>query len=406
MSRIRAAQFSLATIELATIELATVGLAMAELSTADTICDTVRPGRSRMMRARIRVVATAALAAVCAMLPGLAGPPASAVPAPRLVDPIVATRNLLGYTTAPDGSKIDSASLLLDNRTIELRVYSAAMKQDIVVCVQRPYDASRPRPTLYLLNGAGGGQDTATWVRNTDALKFLADKNVNVVLPIGGAWSYYTDWRAVDPRLGVNKWKTFFTKELPPLINTAMGTNRVNAIAGVSTSGTSVLQLPEAAPGLYQAVGAYSGCAQISDPTGYRFVNLAVETWGGGDTMNMYGPENDPMWAANDPYLHADRLRGLALFISSGNGVPGPYDVLNGPHALPGSGGLANQIVLGGIIESAVNYCSHNLQAKLNALGIPATYDFTPYGTHSWGYWQDDLIRSWPVLAKGLGLPA
>ena len=27
-------------------------------------------------------------------------------------------------------------------------------------------------------------------------------------------------------------------------------------------------------------------------------------------------------------------------------------------------------------------------------------------GTHSWGYWEDALLVSWPVLAHGLGLPA
>ncbi len=264
--------------------------------------------------------------------------------------------------------------------------------------------APAPRPTLYLLNGAGGGEDTATWKHNTDALAFLATKNVNVVQVIGGAWSYYTDWRAPDPVLGVNKWKTFFTEELPPLLDTALGANGINAIAGLSTSGTSVLALPIAKPGLYRAVAAYSGCAQISDPAGYAFVNLAVHDWGGGNTVNMYGPQDDPMWAANDPYVHADQLRGLELFISSGTGIPGKYDALDGPYALPGIGGLLNQIAVGGVIEAAVDWCSHNLRARLDQLGIPATYDFPPAGTHSWGYWQDALHQSWPVLAKGLEL--
>ncbi|WP_280230993.1 alpha/beta hydrolase [Nocardia cyriacigeorgica] len=306
--------------------------------------------------------------------------------------------------TAEPASEI-TGSWEVDDRTVQVRVHSASMDTDIMVNVQRPADRSVPRPTLYLLNGGGGGQDSATWQKNTDVLRFLADKDVNVVQPVGGRWSYYTDWRARDPKLGVYKWKTFLTEELPPLIDAEFGTTGVNAIAGLSTSGTSVLQLPIAKPGLYRAVAAYSGCAQISDPIGQQFVKMAVESWGGGDTDNMYGPPGDPMWAANDPYVNAEGLRGLKLFISTGTGIPGMFDVYNGTHMQPGPRGFANQLVLGGLIEAAVNWCTHNLRDRLHQLGIPATFDFQPTGTHSWGYWQQAMKDSWPVLAEGLGLP-
>ncbi|MFD6357230.1 alpha/beta hydrolase [Nocardia tengchongensis] len=306
--------------------------------------------------------------------------------------------------TSADGSRIASSKYTGD-RNLTLQVYSAAMGKNIEVDVQRAADTSQPTPVLYLLNGAGGGTDSATWQKRTDVLNFLADKNVDVVQPVGGAFSYYTDWREPDPTLGVNKWKTFLTEELPPLIDRALNTNGRNAIAGLSMAGTSVLQLPIAAPGLYQSVAAYSGCAQISDPLGYNFANTVVSV-GGGDSKNMYGPQGDPEWAANDPYVHADQLRGLNLFISSGSGLPGPWDTLDGPRTLPGAGGLINQMVLGGGLEAASDYCTRNLKTKLDGLGIPATYDFTPTGTHSWGYWEDALKQSWPVLASGLGLPA
>ncbi|WP_216900129.1 alpha/beta hydrolase [Nocardia alni] len=324
--------------------------------------------------------------------------------APVSADPIVRTGSLLGDATAPDGSKIQGARLL-DDRDIQLTVYSAAMDKAFPVDVHRPADTSVPRPTLYLLNGAGGGEDSATWDDNTDIVtSFMADKNVNVIQPIGGAWSYYTDWIKDDPNLGRNKWKTFFTEELPPLIDAALGTNHVNAIAGLSTSGTTVLALPIAKPGLYRAAAAYSGCAQTSDPVGSKFVQVTVDVWGGGDTNNMWGPVGSPQWVANDPYVHAEQLRGLDLYISSGNGLPGPYDTLNGKYALPGVAGLADQMIIGGVIEAGVNYCTHNLAAKLSRLGIPATVNFQPSGTHSWGYWRENFIKSWPVLARGLGV--
>ncbi|MGW4742206.1 alpha/beta hydrolase [Nocardia xishanensis] len=349
-----------------------------------------------MRRRRLRSAVTAGAAAfVCGVTATVAGNAAAATN-----DSPAAS----GMPLRTNGSHVTD-SAVLDQRNLRLRVYSAAMGRTIEIDVQRPADNSAPRPTLYLLAGAGGGQDTATWQQRTTALQFLADKNVNVVQPVGGAWTYYTDWRANDPVLGVNQWQTFLTEELPPLIDRALGTNGTNAIAGLSMSGTSVLQLPIAAPGRYRAVAAYSGCAQISDPVGYNFVRTVVTT-GGGNTANMYGPQGDPMWAANDPYLNAEGLRGLELFLSTGTGIPGQWDTLDGPYTLPGVGGWASQLAVGGALEAASNYCTRNMQERLNELGIPATFDFQPVGTHSWGYWEDALVASWPVLAKGLGLPA
>ncbi|WP_083865049.1 alpha/beta hydrolase [Nocardia brevicatena] len=301
-----------------------------------------------------------------------------------------------------DGSRITGAESI-DDRNVRLQVYSAAMGNTFPVEVQRPADTSQPRPSLYLLSGVDGGTNAASWQAQTDVRQFMSDKDVNLIMPIGGRFSYYTDWLEDDPVLGRNKWKTYLTEELPPLIDAALGTNGINAIAGISASATSVLALPIAKPGLYTAAAAYSGCAQTSDRLGSSFVKGIVNAFGGGNVENMWGPVGSPAWAANDPYVQAEKLRGLDLYVSSGTGLPGRYDTLDGPRALSGVDELANQLVIGGVIEAATNYCTHNLQAKLASLGIPATFDYTS-GTHSWGYWQDALKRSWPVLARGLGL--
>lgn len=327
--------------------------------------------------------------------------PSSAEPA--VLDPVIRSGAPLATPVAEDGSRLVDFRVV-DGRSLSLGVYSVAMDQVIEIDVQRPADVGVPRPTLYLLAGAGGGEDSATWAARTSVLDFLADRSVNVVQPIGGAWSYYTDWRAVDPALGLNKWKTFFAEELPPVIDGALGANGINALAGVSMSGTSVLQLPIAAPGRYRAVAAYSGCAQISDPLGHHLVQTVVAA-GGGDVVNMYGPASDPMWAANDPYVHAEGLRGLELFLSAGSGLPGRWEQLNGPRAQPGIGGLVEQVVFGGMLEAAAEHCTRNMRERLNGLGIEATYAFEPFGTHSWGYWEEAMKQSWPVLARGLELP-
>ncbi|WP_405167147.1 esterase family protein [Nocardia sp. NBC_01499] len=317
--------------------------------------------------------------------------------------------------TAEDGSRIAEVERI-DDRGIRLQVYSAAMDKTFPVEIQRPADTSRARPSLYLLNGLDAGESVASWQAQTDVRQFVSDKNVNLILPIGGKASYYTDWVKDDPKLGRNKWKTYLTEELPPLIDSALGTDGVRAIAGISTSGTSVLALPIAKPGLYRAAAAYSGCAQTSDPMGAYFVQTAVGM-AGGDAKNMWGPLNSPEWAANDPYVHADGLRGLDLYLSSGDGRQGEYDTLDGRKSQLdgiktqidgmndqlGPMGLVNQIMVGGTIESATYYCTRNLEKKLASLDIPATFHYAS-GTHSWGYWQDEFKESWPVLAHGLGL--
>lgn len=354
-----------------------------------------------MRRTKPRTLSTVvkglAVASVALMVPF------TGIAATASADPVVDNEAPLSTATSPNGSKVTKIEVK-NGRELTMYVYSASMQREIPLDVLRPADTSVPRPTLYMLNGAGGGEDAATWRARTDAYDFFGDKNINVVSPIGGKWSYYADWKQPDPVLGVNLWKTFMTEEIPPLVDAALGTNGVNSLAGLSSSGTSVLQLSIAKPGLYGAVAAYSGCAQISDPIGQTFVKQVVELYGGGSTLNLYGPDNDPMWAQNDPYVNAEGLRGTGLYISNGTGLPGIYDNLNGPDIKGKVPTLANQIIIGGVIEAATNYCSHNLQNKLNQLGIPATYNFRDGGTHSWGYWGDDLKNSWPVLARGLGI--
>ncbi|WP_280444450.1 alpha/beta hydrolase [Nocardia brasiliensis] len=313
--------------------------------------------------------------------------------------------SLLGGTASAEPQRASAITTLTkDGRLWHLKVYSAAMDTEIAVDVQRPANESVPAPNLYMLNGLDGGEGTASWQAQTKALEWLADKPVNVIQPIGGRASYYTDWRQRDPVLGLNKWRTFFTEELPPLLDKALQSTGRNALTGLSTSGTSVLQLAEAKPGLWKAVAAYSGCAQMADPAGRQFVKFAVETWSGGSTDNMYGPADSPLWAANDPVLNAEKLRGTLLYISSGSGIPVLEDVNYYLGKAPGPTGAVN-LGLGVIIEAAVNGCTANLKNRLDSLQIPATYQFNPVGTHYWPYWEEALHNSWPLLAEGMGLP-
>ncbi len=286
-----------------------------------------------------------------------------------------------------------------------LVVYSGAMQRLIPVTVLTPHNTSKPRPTLYLLNGAGGGEDSATWAAKTDYVNFFADKDVNVVTPIGGAFSYYTDWQRDDPVLGRNKWTTFLTKELPPLIDKQFATTKVNSIAGISMAGTSVLNLAIAAPRLYRSVAAYSGCARTSDPLGQAYIRMVVGDRGQGNLNNMWGPPGSRGWRDNDPYINAAKLRGTKVYMTSGTGLPGRYDTLASPLVDGDTLTLANQMVVGGIIEAAINQCTQQMTQRLRALRIPLTVNFRGNGTHSWSYWEHDLHETWPAIWGDLTRP-
>ncbi|WP_442241304.1 alpha/beta hydrolase [Rhodococcus sp. TAF43] len=290
------------------------------------------------------------------------------------------------------------------DRKVTISVYSAAMDRNIPLEVILPADTSQPRPTLYLINGAGGGEDSATWQRNADVMDFFRDKNVNVVTPLEGAFSYYTDWQKDDSKLGRQKWQTFLTQELPPVIDAEFGTNKVQSVAAISMTATSVLNLAIAKPGFYKSVGSYSGCAETSTWAGQNAIRLVTGVRGGVDVTNMWGPLDGPGWVQNDPVVNAEKLRGTELYVSTGSGLPGPHDQLNSPGIDGKPLAQAERVVVGGVIEAATNYCTHNLANRLAELKIPATFDFKPAGTHSWGYWKDDLRNSWPMIARSMGM--
>lgn len=308
-----------------------------------------------------------------------------------------------GHADASAPSAIESVADGATPQHKVVTVYSQSMQRSIPLDVLRPADTSKPAPVLYLLNGAGGGEDSASWALRTNYVEYFRTKNVNVVTPLKGIFSYYTDWERDDKVLGKQKWQTFLTKELPPLIDKEFKTTGKNGIAGISMSGTSVLNLAIAAPKLYKITASYSGCARTSDALGQRYIRMVVEDRGKADARNMWGPYNGPGWRQNDPYLNAEKLRGTQVYLSSNSGLPGQDESVEPGSSTAQGVALADRVVVGGAIEAATNSCTSQMAAKLASLKIPATVHLRPQGTHSWGYWERELHYSWPTIAKAIG---
>ena len=299
--------------------------------------------------------------------------------------------------------------------------YSPSMGIDIPLAVITPDGTfDEERPTIYMLNGAGGAEQGMDWITATtysdlspdeNIIEFYRNKGVNVVIPQAGAFSYYTDW-VESPQSGYLTqekilWETFLTKELPEVLENEINGNGKRAIAGMSMSATSALLLAEHNPGFYDAVGSFSGCAATSRPFPNLFANLTVNR-GGGNTTQMWGPQGGEYNVYNDALVNSNNLRDSEVYVSSNSGLPGATDM--GSSKIESQGlsaamsGSATLIIEGGIIEAAANACTHDLKAKMDSQGVDADWNFRPTGTHSWPGWRKDLAESWPTFARGLDL--
>lgn len=302
------------------------------------------------------------------------------------------------WSTKRPVAKIALAKQLSALRT-DIWVTSPAMGGKVKVSVLTPRGrGAGPRSTVYLLDGAGATGDVSDWITKGKAGEFFANKNVNVVLPVGGAGTFYTDWRKRDRKLGKPMWETFLTKELPPLIDARFdGTGR-NAVIGLSMGGQAAFALMSRHPNLYTGVASLSGCPPVSGPLNEGYVRTTVGR-AGGDATNMWGPFGSRGWVTHDPTSNLGALRGKNIFISAGSGAVGPLDLDARP-----DGDMPKEAVTasGSALELAAYRCSQEFAWHLRSAGIAYTDGFRLIGTHSWPYWRRDLPVLWPTIARGL----
>ncbi|WP_040792466.1 alpha/beta hydrolase [Nocardia paucivorans] len=285
---------------------------------------------------------------------------------------------------------------VLGPRRIRLHIASAAMQRVIAVDTLIG-TGSAPRPTLYLLDGVDGGE-TSGWLTRGDAAEFFADKPVDVVLTTGGTASMYTDWVHVDAVLGLNRWETFLTEELPPIVESYLQSTGRRAIAGVSMGAQAAMMLTQRHPGFYRGVVGLSGCYSTVDRLGQAVIGMTVASRGG-NPLNLWGPPSSPEWAAHDSVLGAEALRGTRIYVSVASGAVGRADLLAvGEHPEM----LAPILGAGTVLEAGAKLCTDLFAARLAELGIPATVEYLPEGIHAWPDFEEQLRRAWPTLADTL----
>ncbi|MCP2256455.1 S-formylglutathione hydrolase FrmB [Streptoalloteichus tenebrarius] len=297
-------------------------------------------------------------------------------------------------TSAPeadDGARVVRETRVSD-RVLDLEISSPALGRIAMVRLLVPAGwherARRDWPVLWLLHGCCEPADYRSWTQFTDVEEFTANLPVLVVMPSGGRAGMYSAWWNFGLG-GAPDWERFHVTEVRQILERGYGAGARRAVAGLSVGGFGAMHYAFRHPDLFGAAASYSGLlntlgAHVPELIKGILVREGFPLW-----LALWGSEhlNRALWVSHNPYDNIERLRGKPLYVSSGNGLPGPFDP---PYRLDA-------------LESAASVSSQEFTRKLRHAGIEVTTDFGA-GTHSWPYWQQALRRSWPVLAKGLGL--
>jgi diacylglycerol O-acyltransferase / trehalose O-mycolyltransferase len=287
------------------------------------------------------------------------------------------------------------ATEVLSPRIRDLVIDSPALGRYATVRLLLPRrfsaEPSRRWPVLWLLHGCCDTYES--WTRSTDVEQLDGLADVLVVMPEAGQVGFYSDWRA--PGQGrPSRWEIFHLTELRQLLERDWRAGNRRVVAGLSMGGLGAMAYAARHPGMFAAAASYSGLLHTryqGDPVpGPQLIQGLLRQFGE-DPAALWGDprRQGDVWAEHNPYDLASRLQGVRLFVSFGNGQPGPLDT-------PAVSGEARQ--------AEGNLYPQNLAfvERLRQLGIPVWSDAYGPGTHDWPYWQRELHRSLPMLLDAL----
>jgi S-formylglutathione hydrolase FrmB len=282
----------------------------------------------------------------------------------------------------------------MEARWARVSITSPAMKgevQKVQIHLARDWYSSPQQtfPSIWMLGGMWGSDKENGWSYKTKIMDFFADKNVNLVLPVGGSGSFYSDWEQPDNGQ-YYQWETFLTKELPPVLAHWRTQDDHRAIVGLSMGGTSAFNLAARNPDMFDSVGSFSGYLDTTSP-GMPLVLANTMKGAGFDATKMWGPYYSKNWREHDPKLSVRNLRGKLLYVSSGTGFPGNNDK---PDSLPNEK------------EMVARMSSQTFANSAALSGVDVHTVWRPNGTHKWPYWEYEMTQMWPLIAERWGMPA
>ncbi|MFI5710706.1 alpha/beta hydrolase [Kribbella sp. NPDC051620] len=295
-----------------------------------------------------------------------------------------------GHVRRGGGARV-VAEEQVGSRLVDLTVESPALGRTAKVRLLTPDGWNQRRrsdhwPTFYLLHGCCDTYES--WTLQTDVEDLAQLRNVLVVMPEAGPQGWYSDWWNHGEG-GPPAWETFHTRELRQLLEHDFGAGQKRVIAGLSMGGFGALSYAGRNPGMFRAAASYSGVVHpLYDGWPEGMMGFMEEEFGL-DPLALWG---DPVaqrgiWQAHDPYYLAKRLRSTYVFLSSGDGTPGPFE----PPGEPGDE-----------LEAQIYQMNQLLAPRLQQAGVRVTTDFYGPGIHNWPYWERELHRSLPLLLCAL----
>jgi S-formylglutathione hydrolase FrmB len=320
-------------------------------------------------------------------------------PTPSTPEGGVDSPSLRVPATVPTGVRLDKVEWKAANR-VALWVQSPAMEQAIQVQLMLPAswnsEPERTYPSLLLLDGLRARSDASGWTLETKISQFFDAKNAVVVLPVGGESSFYTDWVS-DANGSAYQWETFLMEELPPLLARDWRVGDEHGVAGLSMGGTAAMMLSQRYPEHFRFAGSFSGFLDTTSFGMPEAIKVAMQDAGGYQAERMWGPLGSARWQEQDPKLHTDKLRGQSLYVSAGSGNTGPWDQPSGlpdiPTNFPGYG-----------LELLSRMTTQTFVNKARGNDVEVTANFRPSGTHTWPYWQFEMMQAWPQFANAVGI--
>jgi diacylglycerol O-acyltransferase/trehalose O-mycolyltransferase len=278
-----------------------------------------------------------------------------------------------------------------------LDVPSPAMGRNIRVQFQ---SGGANSPAVYMLDGLRAQEDFSGWDINTPAFEWYLDSGLSMVMPVGGQSSFYTDWyQPACGRAGCTtyKWETFLTSELPGWLAANRQVKPTGSAAvGLSMAGSAALTLAIWHPQQFPYAAALSGFLNLSEGWWPKLVGLAMGDAGGFDPKDMWGPAGNETWKRNDPMVNIGRLvaNNTRVWVYCGDGKQSDLD------AGASAGNLFNAKFLEGFTLRTNKTFRDNYLAAGGRNGV---FNFPANGTHSWGYWGQQVQQMKPDIQRVLG---
>jgi diacylglycerol O-acyltransferase/trehalose O-mycolyltransferase len=143
-------------------------------------------------------------------------------------------------------------------------------------------------------------------------------------------------------------------------------------------------------PQQFPYAASLSGFLNPSEGWWPTLIGLAMNDSGGYNANSMWGPSSDPAWKRNDPMVQIPRLvaNNTRIWVYCGNGTPSDLGGDNMPAKF-----------LEGLTLRTNQQFQNNYVA---AGGRNGTFNFPANGTHSWPYWNQQLVAMKPDIQQVL----